>query len=55
MLSEFDRAVADRRKALVEEFVEDGNLPRDFEAPEPPPRKPVPEKPDGGRAQEDVG
>ena len=32
MLSEFDRAVADRRKELVEEFVEEGNLPADFEA-----------------------
>ncbi len=47
MLSEFDRAVADRRKELVEEFVEDGNLPADFVAPapipEPPPSTQVPE------------
>ena len=54
MLSEFDRAVADRRKELVEEFVEEGNLPVDFEAtapnPEQPPSEPLPEKPDAGPA-----
>ena len=31
MLSEFDRAVAERRKELIEEFVEDGNLPKGFD------------------------
>lgn len=54
MLSEFDRAVSDRRKELVEEFVEDGNLPADFEATAPvlgqPPSEQVPDTPDGGRA-----
>lgn len=55
MLSEFDRAVADRRKELVEEFVEEGNLPVDFDATAPipvkPPGEPIPEKPDGEPAQ----
>ena len=53
MLNEFDRAVADRRKELVEEFVEEGNLPVGFEAPAPnpeqPPSEPVSERPDGKR------
>ncbi len=40
MLNEFDRAVADRRKALVEEFVEAGNLPVDFEGTTPVPEQP---------------
>jgi hypothetical protein len=31
MLSEFDRAVAERRKELVEEFVDEGNLPPGFD------------------------
>jgi hypothetical protein len=52
MLSEFDRAVADRRKELVEEFVEEGNLPVDFDATAPipaqPPSEPILEKPDAG-------
>ena len=55
MLSEFDRAVADRRKELVEEFVEAGNLPVDFEATAPVPAQPQselePVKPDERRAQ----
>ena len=55
MLSEFDRAVADRRKELVEEFVEAGNLPVDFEATAPVPAQPPselePVKPDERRAQ----
>ena len=55
MLSEFDRAVADRRKELVEEFVEAGNLPVDFEAtasvPAQPPSELEPVKPDERRAQ----
>ncbi|MEJ7595414.1 MAG: hypothetical protein WKF77_28175, partial [Planctomycetaceae bacterium] len=54
MLSEFDRAVADRRKELVEEFVEEGNLPVDFDATAPvpaqPPSAPVSEKPEVGPA-----
>ncbi len=38
MLNEFDRAVAERRKELIEEFVEDGNLPQGFndKSPVPP-------------------
>jgi hypothetical protein len=55
MLSEFDRAVADRRKELVEEFVEEGNLPVDFASSPPvpaqPPSEPVSEKPDVGPDQ----
>lgn len=31
MLNEFDRAVAERRQELVEEFKEEGNLPKDFD------------------------
>lgn len=54
MLSEFDRAVAERRKELVEEFVEEGNLPENFggtsPASDPPPAKTPPEKPTGGSA-----
>lgn len=32
VLSEFDRAVAERRRALVEEFQLEGNLPQDFDS-----------------------
>lgn len=35
VLSEFDRAVAERRKELIEEFQLEGNLPRNFEAAKP--------------------
>ena len=37
MLSEFDRAVAERRKELVDEFVEEGNLPKNFGVTSPGP------------------
>jgi len=37
MLNEFDRAVAERRKELIEEFVEDGNLPQGFDDKSPVP------------------
>ncbi|MDA1232040.1 MAG: hypothetical protein O2856_14800 [Planctomycetota bacterium] len=39
MLSEFDRAVAERRQELVQEFVDDGNLPEDFDANAPLPEQ----------------
>lgn len=48
MLSEFDRAVAVRRKELVDEFKEEGNLPKDFDPSSPVPESPstpVPESP----------
>ena len=35
VLSEFDRAVAERRKELVEEFQLEGNLPKDFTTDSP--------------------
>ncbi len=35
MLSEFDRAVAERRQEMVEEFKEEGNLPEDFDPASP--------------------
>jgi hypothetical protein len=35
VLSEFDRAVAQRRNELIEEFKLEGNLPKDFDAPSP--------------------
>lgn len=58
MLNEFDRAVADRRKELVDEFVEEGNLPVDFDATAPATEQSsgasVPEKPDGGTGTADV-
>ena len=47
MLSEFDRAVAERRKELVDEFKEEGNLPKDFDPSVPilePPSTAGPEK-----------
>ena len=54
MLSEFDRAVAERRKELVEEFVEEGNLPKDFGVTAPVadalPDELTEEKPAGGPA-----
>jgi len=43
VLSEFDRAVARRRKELIEEFKLEGNLPEDFdEKKSVPQRSPVP-------------
>lgn len=35
VLSEFDRAVAERRKELIEEFQLEGNLPKDFDEGQP--------------------
>ena len=39
VLSEFDRAVAERRRELIEEFKLEGNLPADFDPDTPLPRK----------------
>jgi hypothetical protein len=44
MLSEFDRAIAERRKELVEEFVEEGSLPEDFAVAAPVPDEPKAEE-----------
>lgn len=54
MLSEFDRAVAERRQELVQEFVDDGKLPEDYDANAPLPEQlsttTIPEKPEGDTA-----
>jgi hypothetical protein len=56
MLSEFDRKVAERRKELIEEFVEDGNLPKGFDdkPPTPPPNDGAVEASAGTSKEESV-
>ena len=45
VLSEFDRAVAERRQELIEEFKLQGNLPKDFGSNPTDPSKQTPSPP----------